>query len=102
MTEFSVPWIRTIDDEAAVPALSSLPSPMLAILTPDDESIDAVETESILRKLRNDGHDIKLEIYHGYDHSMRRLGPEKNPIRWPEHPDNYFSSQARFIQSTTR
>ena len=93
---------RVFMDYDPIPALSSLTSPMLAILTPDDESIDAVETESILRQLRNDGHDIKLEIYPGYDHSMRRLGPEKNPIRWPEHPDDYFSSQARFIQSATR
>ncbi len=92
---------RVFMDYDPIPALSSVTSPMLAILTPDDESIDAVETESILRELRNDGHDIKLEIYPGYDHSMRRLGPEKNPIRWPEHPDNYFSSQARFIQSIT-
>ncbi len=93
---------RAFMDYDPTPALSSLTAPMLAILTPDDESIDAVETESILRELRSDGRDIELKIYSGYDHSMRRLGPEEDPIRWPEHPDDYFSSQARFIQGAMR
>jgi len=93
---------RAFMDYDPIPALSALTVPMLSILTPDDESIDAVETESILRELRSNGHDIELKIYPGYDHSMRRLGTAQHPVRWPEHPDNYYSSQARFIHDTRR
>ena len=75
---------------------------MLAILTPDDESIDAVETELILRALSSDGHDITLRTYPGYDHSMRKLGLEGRLLRWPEHPDDYFILQAQFIQDAMR
>lgn len=90
---------RAFMDYDPIPALSSLSVPMLAILTPDDESIDAVETETILRGLQNRGNDIEIKLYPVYDHRMRRLGTEGNPIRWPEHPSDYFSNQARFIQS---
>ena len=93
---------RAFMDYDPIPALSSLTAPMLAILTPDDESIDAVETELILRTLLNDGHDITLRTYPGYDHSMRKLGLEGRLLRWPEHPDDYFILQAQFIRGVMR
>lgn len=86
-------------DYDPIPSLTSQTSPTYAILAPDDESIDARETEAILRNLQQEGHDITLKIYPGFDHTIRRLGPDGERLRWPEHPFDYFSSQVNFIQA---
>jgi hypothetical protein len=75
---------------------------MLAILTPDDESIDAVETEGILRDLAASGSDIAIRLYPGYDHTLRRLGSDGQPLRWPEHPEDYAATLAGFARASTR
>lgn len=90
---------RAFMDYDPIPALSSLTAPMLAILAPEDESIDAMETESILRALSDSGYDIRLKIYPGYDHSMRKLSSEGSVQRWPEHPEDYYAFQAEFIHT---
>ncbi len=90
---------RAFMDYDPTPALKSQNSPMYAILAPDDESIDAKETEAILRTFQRDGYEIALKIYPGYDHTMRRLGIEGDLVRWPEHPSDYFSSQVEFIKA---
>jgi pimeloyl-ACP methyl ester carboxylesterase len=87
-------------DYDPMPVLRSLSSPLLAILAPNDESIDALETEKILQTLMNKGHDISLKIYPNYDHSMHRMGSANNPLRWPHYPDDYFSVQALFIHKS--
>jgi dienelactone hydrolase len=88
---------RAIMDYDPIPALTALGAPLLALLAPDDESIDSVETELILRNLIAQGQDINLILYPGYDHSMRRLGDDGASLRWPEHPDDYFTTQVSFI-----
>ena len=52
-------WVKS-------PALNALDSPLLAILGPDDESIDSKETELILREFIAQGRDISLILYPGY------------------------------------
>jgi dienelactone hydrolase len=93
---------RAYMDYDPLPSITSQNFPMYALLTPDDESIDARETEKILRDLNQKGFDITVKIYPGYDHTMRRLGPDGGAIRWPEHPPDYFSSQVEFIQAISR
>ena len=93
---------RAFMDYDPLPSITSQNSPMYALLAPDDESIDARETETILRELKQKGFDITVKIYPGYDHTMRRLGPDGGAIRWPEHPSDYFSSQVEFIQAISR
>jgi len=90
---------RAFMDYDPLPALRELWAPMLAILSPDDESIDAVETEGILRELVQAGADVQIELYPGYDHSMRKLGPKGAILRWPEHPPDYFATQVEFIRA---
>ncbi len=58
-------------------------APLLVILSPQDESIDAMETADILRGLRDAGRDISVRIHDGYDHGMHRLGVHDEEIRWP-------------------
>ncbi len=84
-------------DDDPLPALKALGAPLLWIGSPDDESIDAAETEQILRGLQSEGHDITLKRYPGYDHTMRRLGARGAPLRFPEHPEDYFDTQVDFI-----
>jgi dienelactone hydrolase len=91
---------RVFMDYDPLPALRAMRAPMLAILAPDDESIDAVETEGILRELVDEGVDIRIELYPGYDHTMRRLGPDGAVLRWPEHPQDYFAVQVEFIRAS--
>lgn len=86
-----------IMDYDPLPALKGLDAPMLALLSPDDESIDAVETENILRRLAASGNDIQIRAYPGYDHGMRKLG-----ARWPSLPDGYYEFQAGFIKRAIR
>lgn len=88
-------------DYDPLPALTGLDAPLLWIGSPDDESIDAAETEQILRGLQEDGHDITLKRYPGYDHTMRRLGANGAPLRFPEHPEGYFDTQVDFITRAT-
>ena len=80
-------------DYDPIPVLKSLEAPLLSLLSPDDESIDAVETEGILRELVRTGQNIEIRTYPGYSHGMRRLG-----ARWPSLPDDYYLHQADFIK----
>lgn len=89
---------RAMMDYDPLPALRSLDAPLLAILSPQDESIDAMETADILRGLRDAGRDISVKIYDGYDHGMHKLGEHGEEIRWPSLPDSYYSDQAVFIK----
>jgi len=89
---------RGMMDYDPLPALQSLGAPLLAILSPQDESIDAMETAAILRGLRDAGCDITVQIYDGYNHGMRKLGAGGEEIRWPSLPDNYYRDQAVFIK----
>ena len=91
---------RAFMDYDPLPALRRLEAPMLAILSPDDESIDAVETEGILRKLAASGRDIAIRLYPGYDHTLRRLGSAGEPLRWPEHPEDYIATLAGFARAS--
>ena len=83
---------RAMMDHDPIPVLESLDAPLLALLSPDDESIDAVETEHILRDLAERGRDIEIRMYPGYSHAMRRLD-----ARWPALPNDYYRYQADFI-----
>jgi alpha/beta superfamily hydrolase len=89
---------RVSMDYEPVPTLRRLKAPLLAILTPDDESIDARETEGILRGLIRVGNDIHIKLYPRFGHSMRRIGEKNQLLRWPGHPEDYFSVQADFIR----
>lgn len=92
------PTYRAMMDYDPLPSLRSLNAPLLAILSPQDESIDAMETADILSGLRDAGRDITVRIYDGYNHGMRRLGAHAEEIRWPSLPDNYYRDQAVFIK----
>jgi pimeloyl-ACP methyl ester carboxylesterase len=91
---------RNYMDYDPMPALISLKTPLLAILTSDDESIDALETKLILASLKERGNNITLKLYEGYDHGMHQLGAVNTPIRWPQYPSDYFSYQVKFIQDS--
>ena len=91
---------RNYMDYDPMPALISLKTPLLAILTSDDESIDALETKLILASLKERGNNIILKLYEGYDHGMHQLGAVNTPIRWPQYPSDYFSYQVKFIQDS--
>lgn len=84
-------------DYNPMPAIRSLKVPYLAILSPEDESIDAMETKDILEQLQQP--NISIKVYPGYDHSMRKLGENGKKLRWPKHPEKYFEDQYRFISS---
>jgi hypothetical protein len=89
---------RAMMDYDPLPALTSLSAPLLAILSPQDESIDAMETADILRGLHDAGRDITVRIYDGYNHGMRKLGAHGEEVRWPSLPDNYYRDQVVFIE----
>ncbi len=88
---------RAFMDYDPMPAIKSLKIPYLAILSPEDESIDAMETKEILEQLQQS--NITIKLYPGYDHSMRKLGRDGKKLRWPAHPEKYFEDQYRFISS---
>lgn len=85
-------------DYDPIPVLQNLDKPLYAILTPDDESIDAVETEIILKELKAAGKDIQVKLYPGYNHGFRKIGTNGG-IRWPGFPEDYFELQAEFVKS---
>jgi len=87
-------------DYDPIPAIKSLNVPYLAILSPEDESIDAMETKEILENLHKT--NISLRLYNGYDHSMRKLGKNSDRLRWPEHPEEYFVEQYKFIAASVK
>jgi uncharacterized protein len=89
---------RAMMDFDPMGALKRLRAPLLSILSPQDESIDAMETAEILRGLRAEGRTIEVKIYDGYNHGMRRLGVRGEEVRWPSLPDDYYRGQAAFIQ----
>ncbi len=93
---------RAFMDYNPMPALQQLEAPLLALLAPDDESIDVVETAAILENLRTQSNDITIKLYPGYDHTMRRLGPMGTALRWPELPADYFDVQIAFIRDATK
>lgn len=72
-----------------------------AILAPEDESIDAVETERILAGLIAQGRDIPVRLYPGCVHAMRRRGDGDGTLRWPAQPHDYHDGQADFIRDET-
>jgi hypothetical protein len=88
---------RAFMDYDPMPAIISLKVPYLAILSPEDESIDAIETKEILEQLQKP--NISIKLYSGYDHSMRKLGGNGNKLRWPEHPEKYYEDQCKFIST---
>nr|WP_314860986.1 alpha/beta hydrolase [uncultured Undibacterium sp.] len=90
---------RAFMDYDPLPSLQALSVPMLAILSPDDESIDSVETIDILQGLIKSGKSIQLKLLPGYNHSMRRISRGGKPLRWPSYPTDYFSNQAKFIHA---
>ena len=81
-------------------ALVNLQVPLFSILSPDDESIDSMETNTILEELKESGKDITIKLYPGYNHGFRRIG-EKGNIRWPGFPPDYYIEQAKFIRSVS-
>ena len=85
-------------DYNPLPALRRVQAPVLWILSKDDESIDASETADLLAKEIAAGRDIRVQRYDGYDHSLRRLGPNGQGLRWPRLPDDLFDVQADFIK----
>lgn len=85
-------------DYDPLPVLRALQVPMLAILAPEDESMDALETEHILADLIAEGRNIRIKLYPGYGHAMRRLGTDGGPLRWPYQPSDYHELQANFIR----
>lgn len=88
---------RAYMDHDPLPVLRALQVPMLSILAPEDESMDAVETERILAGLIAQGRDIRVRLYPGYDHAMRNRGAGGVPPRWPAQPPDYYDGQADFI-----
>jgi alpha/beta superfamily hydrolase len=88
-------YYKAFMDYQPLPAISSLDIPYLAMLSPDDESIDAIETMEILRGL--DKPNIAIKAYPGHAHNMRKLGTNGDMLRWPTYPENYFQDQAHFI-----
>lgn len=80
------------------PVLRTLQVPLMAILALEDESMDAVETEQILTAMIADGRDIRIKVYTGYDHAMRRRGAGDMSPRWPAQPGDYYDRQAEFIR----
>jgi pimeloyl-ACP methyl ester carboxylesterase len=90
---------RAFMDYNPLPALKQLKAPLLFILAADDESIDSVETVGIVEQLIVKGRSIKLKVYKGYNHSMRKIGAAGQTNRWPAHPVDYFAEQAAFINS---
>jgi pimeloyl-ACP methyl ester carboxylesterase len=88
---------RLTMDYQPLPVLKELKVPMLAMLSPDDESIDAKETAAILQQLIQAGNDLQLEMFPGYDHSLRSLGANGELQRWPNQPANLYELQAAFI-----
>ena len=92
---------RVYMDYDPLPILKSLEMPMLSILASDDESIDTTETEVVFDRLRDEGLNIRIKKYQGYDHSMRLISSQ-GKIRSPGHPEDYFQLQARFIKDSMR
>jgi len=82
-------------DYDPIPAIKSSKVPYLAILSGEDESIDAMETREILEQLKKP--NISIRWYAGYDHTMRKTGKKGEQLRFPGHPENYFEDQAKFI-----
>jgi alpha/beta superfamily hydrolase len=90
-----------IMDYNPLPVLETLEVPMLATLSREDESIDAMETASILQSLIASGSAIQIELYEGYDHTLRKLGRNGEILRWPNQPPGLYELQVRFIRSVT-
>ena len=88
-------------DYDPIPALVNLQVPLYSILSPDDESIDAMETNTILEELKESGKDIRIKLYPGYNHGFRKIGKKGN-IRWPGFPPDYYLEQAKFIKSVSK
>lgn len=84
-------------DYDPLPALRAVRAPVLWILSEDDESIDAIETLSLLEQEVSAGRNIRIRRYAGYDHSLRQLGSDGTTFRWPRLPDDLFDVQAEFV-----
>ena len=92
-------WYGPVMRFNPVPVIESLDMPMLAIFGLQDESINAVESVDILQSLADEGHDIQILTYDGYDHGIRQIQTE--PPIWRAHPDDYLERQAQFILNST-
>lgn len=88
---------RLFMDYDPIPTLRSLSVPLLSILSPDDESIDARETQEILAQLAAEGRRIGIKTYPKYDHSLHLLSNDGKRLRWPTLPPDYFVVQAAFV-----
>ena len=92
---------RPFMDYDPIPTLLKLNIPLLAIFTPDDESIDSLESIEILSQIAPEMKSIRILTFPGFNHSMRAIGKDGEPLRFPGHPKDYFSIQAAFILSHT-
>lgn len=86
---------RSYMDYDPLAALTHIKAPMLAIFSLQDESIDTVETLDVLQSLARP--NIRIKVYDGYDHAMRRLADDGARLRWPSHPADYYAIQQAFI-----
>jgi len=77
--------------------MNKLGAPMLAIYALEDESIDSEESLALLSQFAESGKPIRIKTYQGYSHSMRKLASGNKRLRFPNHPEDYFSVQAEFI-----
>jgi pimeloyl-ACP methyl ester carboxylesterase len=84
-------------DYQPLTTLKALKCPMLAIFADDDESIDSKESISIIKELVSSGLNVKLKVYSGYSHNMRKTSYEGTPLRFPNYPSDYFKVQSQFI-----
>ncbi len=89
---------RLYMDYDPVPTLAQLEKPLLAIFSPDDESIDSAESVEVLEAFLQNGNDITIVQYPGYNHSMRKIAEPGQELRFPNYPDGYFDQQADFIK----
>lgn len=90
---------RAFMDHGPLPILRAVEAPMLAIVTPNDESMDAAETARILDGLMREGRDIQIKLYPGFGYSMRSLGAVGVAPRLPELPDDFHAVQAKLIRA---
>jgi len=89
---------RLYMDFDPAPLFAGLKKPLLAIFSPDDESIDSAESVMVLDTFRQQGKDITIVQYPGYSHSMRKISHEGKTLRFPNYPGDYFDQQAQFIK----
>jgi pimeloyl-ACP methyl ester carboxylesterase len=93
---------RLYMDFDPTPLFAGLKKPLLAIYSPDDESIDSAESVLVLETFRQQGKDITIVQYPGYSHSMRKIADAGKTLRFPNYPAGYFEQQAQFIKRSSK